>query len=93
MLMLGSLKTLNPVIHLHHMNDWLTSKFTHLELNKVSYFHHLLRSLGYAGKSLMCSLVFLIHGVYPDVMCHTGSNMVYTLNRDIISNKDPKRNN
>ena len=37
----------------------------HLEQQNMSYTHHLKHALGYAAKLFLCSLVLVIHAVFP----------------------------
>jgi len=53
---------------------------SHLEDVKQTYFEHLIDSLKYATISFSAGLIFIIHGVFPNVLNHVGSELINNLN-------------
>jgi hypothetical protein len=56
------------------------NKMKHLEEVEVGYFTHMYYAFTYSLKSAAASLIFLIHGIYPDTFTHMG----YVLTKEII---------
>lgn len=52
------------------------SKMQHLRVVKMSYFAHLARAWKLGLTSAWASVVFFVHGIYPDVLENTGSTLV-----------------
>jgi hypothetical protein len=51
----------------------------HLSNNNVSYFQHLKRSLRYSRITLCVSLIFVIHGFFPNTFEYTGTKKIFEL--------------
>lgn len=60
------------------------SWFAHLRFANQTYFHHMKDSLHYSWCSFKASFYFFIHAFYPDLFQHSGSDVVITLNDDIL---------
>lgn len=54
----------------------------HLEEVKMSYFTHMRHAFSYAFKSGYASIIFIIHGIFPNTFTHLG----YDLTKEIIQN-------
>ncbi len=52
----------------------------HLEEVKLSYFQHMYYAFSYAIKSACASIIFVIHGIYPDTFTQLG----YVLTKEIV---------
>jgi hypothetical protein len=52
----------------------------HLEDVKMSYFTHMRHAFIYSLKSGIASIIFVIHGIYPDVFTQMG----YVLTKEIV---------
>jgi hypothetical protein len=53
----------------------------HLEEVKMGYFTHMYHAFTYSFKSACASIIFLIHGIYPD----TFTQMGYVLTKEIVT--------
>jgi hypothetical protein len=53
----------------------------HLEEVKMNYFSHMYQAFTYSFKSACASIIFLIHGIYPDTFTHIG----YVLTKEIVT--------
>ena len=53
--------------------------FEHLRESRMSYCQHLYNAITYSLKSFIISVIFLIHGIYPDIFKTTGSEMTNDL--------------
>ena len=62
--------------HLENMN--------HLESVKMGYFSHMYHAFKYSLKSACASIIFVIHGIYPDVFTHMG----YVLVKQVVDEID-----
>lgn len=58
--------------------------FRHLEFADQGYFEHLKDSLYYSASSLKSALFFAIHGFYPDLFQHSGSDNTVKLADTIV---------
>lgn len=58
-------------------------QFQHLKKAKQNYFEHLGDAWHYSMLSLMASIAFFVHGIYPDAFQFMGSNIIQTLDYDI----------
>ena len=56
----------------------------HLDDIKESYVEHLIDTLKYSFMSFSASVIFLIHGIFPDYLVSNGSNMINNLNIILI---------
>ncbi len=54
----------------------------HLEEVKMNYFTHMYYAFSYAFKSAYASMIFIIHGIFPNTFTHLG----YDLTKEIIQN-------
>ncbi len=52
----------------------------HLEEVNMNYFTHMYHAFTYSFKSACASIIFFIHGIYPDTFTHLG----YALTKDIV---------
>ena len=52
----------------------------HLEDVKMEYFTHMYYAFTYALKSACASVIFVIHGIYPDIFTQMG----YVLTKEIV---------
>ncbi len=52
----------------------------HLEEIKMSYFTHMRHAFSYALKSASASIIFIIHGIFPNTFTHLG----YHLTKEIV---------
>lgn len=52
-------------------------KFRHLQDINQTYLEHLKDSLWYSLFSLRACIVFLIHGIYPDIFETEGSDTIF----------------
>ena len=60
----------------------------HLEEVKMTYFNHMYYAFSYAFKSASASIIFIIHGIFPDTFTHLG----YDLTKDIIRSIENMKN-
>jgi hypothetical protein len=58
--------------------------FKHLEFANQSYFEHLKDSLYYSAISFKSAFFFAIHGFYPDIFTHSGSDNTVKLADSIV---------
>ena len=56
---------------------------THLDDVKLTYTQHLFQTMVYSFYSMSASIIFIIHGFFPDTFSHTGSNIIEWINDDI----------
>ena len=59
----------------------------HLDDIKETYVEHLIYTLKYSFMSFSASVIFLVHGVFPDYLVSNGSNMINNLNIMLIEKK------
>jgi len=59
----------------------------HLDDIKETYVEHLIDTLKYSFMSFSASVIFFIHGVFPDYLVSNGSNMINNLNTILIEKK------
>lgn len=52
----------------------------HLINRNITYFQHLRKTFYYASLSFYAGFVFIIHGIYPDILENKGSNSIKKLN-------------
>ena len=52
----------------------------HLINRNITYFQHLRKTFYYASISFYAGFVFIIHGIYPDILENKGSNSIKKLN-------------
>lgn len=48
----------------------------HLQENNQSYFQHMKDAFSLAGKSFLATISFFVHGVFPMIFTHTGSDWI-----------------
>ena len=60
----------------------------HLEEVKMGYFTHMYYAFSYAFKSACASVIFIVHGIYPD----TFTQMGYVLTKEIVDTIETHRN-
>lgn len=53
---------------------------SHLDDVNMSYFEHLIGAFNYSFISCKASMIFFIHGIFPDCFVVTGSTMIKQLN-------------
>lgn len=51
-------------------------KFEHLKKIGIGYSEHFFHSLKISLVSMYCSIVLMIHAIYPDIFENTGTNML-----------------
>lgn len=56
---------------------------SHLVDINMTYLEHLLGALEYSYITFKCSIIFLLHGFFPDYYVHTGSNIIKKLNNKL----------
>lgn len=59
----------------------------HLDDIKETYVEHLIDSLKFSFMSFSASIIFFIHGIFPDYLVLNGSNMINNLNIMLIEKK------
>jgi hypothetical protein len=59
---------------------------SHLKDVKMTYLEHLITAIGYSIEALKASVIFLVHGIFPDYWVYTGSNIISNLH-NALSNK------
>ena len=42
----------------------------------MTYFEHFFQSLNLAKMSLLATIIFIIHAIYPDILIETGSKIL-----------------
>jgi hypothetical protein len=52
------------------------NNFQHLQDKKITYFQHLQQSIELAKKTLLATIIFIIHGIYPDILVESGSKIL-----------------
>lgn len=52
------------------------NNFNHLKEKNISYSQHFKQSLRLAKSSLIATIIFIIHAIYPDIFVETGSNIL-----------------
>lgn len=62
------------------------TRFTHLQILKVSYTKHFKHSMYYSFQSLKSSYYFFVHAIYPDYYTTNGSTTIKQLNETINGN-------
>jgi hypothetical protein len=50
--------------------------FSHLKEKNITYFEHFFQSLNLAKMSLLATIIFIIHAIYPDILIETGSKIL-----------------
>ena len=61
----------------------------HLKNINLTYFQHLKGALKFSLYSFVASIIFIIHGLFPNYFIHTGSDIILLLNdelRNLIKN-------
>jgi hypothetical protein len=61
---------------------------SHLEDVKQTYFEHLIDSLKYATISFSAGVIFIIHGLFPDILNYAGSELINNLNILLENKRD-----
>lgn len=56
---------------------------SHLKTVNLTYFQHLRGALYFSFQSFKASVVFFIHGFFPDYLIYTGSNIIESLNNNL----------
>lgn len=65
----------------------------HLDDVRMDYITHLKNSLYYSFESCMSGVIFLVHGIYPDILVTTGSQKIQQLSKQIEEDsKNDKKN-
>ena len=64
----------------------------HLEDVRMGYFTHLKNALYYSFESCTSGIIFLIHGLYPDIFVTTGSTKITNLSKRIANDAYAKNN-
>ena len=59
----------------------------HLDDIKETYVEHLIDTIKFSFMSFSASVIFLIHGIFPDYLVSNGSNMINNLNIMLIEKK------
>jgi hypothetical protein len=59
----------------------------HLDNTKETYVEHLIDTLKFSFMSFSASVIFFIHGIFPDYLVSNGSNMINNLNIMLIEKK------
>ena len=60
---------------------------THLDDVKLTYTQHLCQSMLYSFYSISAGVIFFIHGFFPDILTHTGSDIIEWVNNDVKTYK------
>lgn len=55
----------------------------HLENVNLTYFQHLQGAIKFSYMSFSASIIFMIHGLFPNYFIHTGSDIILSLNNDL----------
>ena len=58
-----------------HLNEKLNT-FNHLKEKNITYMEHFRQSLNLAKMSLLATIIFIIHAIYPDILVESGSNIL-----------------
>jgi hypothetical protein len=61
---------------------------SHLEDVKQTYFAHLIDTIKYATISFSAGVIFIIHGLFPDILHHAGSELINNLNILLENKRD-----
>ena len=59
----------------------------HLDNTKETYVEHLIDTLKFSFMSFSASVIFFIHGIFPDYLIFNGSNMINNINIMLIEKK------
>ena len=59
---------------------------SHLEDVKQTYFEHMKSAFSYAVLSFYAGTIFIIHGIFPDILIYDGSYTISLL-EEILKNK------
>jgi hypothetical protein len=60
---------------------------THLDDVKQTYFEHMKDAFFYSFTSFTASIIFMIHGIFPELLIFEGSNKIFSLNQILIEKK------
>ena len=60
---------------------------SHLADVKMSYFEHLFGALQYAFQSFSAGYIFIFHGLFPDYLIHSGSDLINDLHSKLQEKK------
>jgi len=63
-------------------------EISHLKYAKQTYFCHLKDTLYYSYLSTKASIIFIIHGLFPFILTHKGSEIIFKLNDNILEKKN-----
>jgi hypothetical protein len=55
----------------------------HLADRRLGYCEHMAGAFTYASSALLAAVIFVIHGIIPDIFTDTGSNIIECLNGKI----------
>lgn len=55
----------------------------HLKNVNLTYFQHLKGALKFSLYSFLASIIFIIHGLFPNYFIYTGSNIILLLNNEL----------
>jgi hypothetical protein len=57
-------------------------KSQHLTETNTTYIEHMQHAFYYSVRSLQASIMFFIHGIFPDIFTYSGSNIIKKLNKN-----------
>lgn len=55
----------------------------HLKTVNLTYYQHLRGAIRFSVYSFIASIIFIIHGLFPNYFIHTGSDIILLLNNDL----------
>lgn len=61
---------------------------SHLNDVKQTYFEHMKNSFGYALLSFYAGTIFIIHGIFPDILVHDGTYTILLLEENLQTKKN-----
>lgn len=68
----------------HTPTQEVNSRFAHLRFANQTYTQHMKDSMHYSWLAFKASMCFLVHSFYPDVFQHNGSDLIISLNGEIL---------
>ena len=88
---LKNIKQNNCENYYNHLEDIKVSckyNCNHLKDINLSYKDHLIQALSHSKNSFYASVIFLCHGLFPNLFIHTGSDIIYNLNLELQNKKN-----
>lgn len=72
----------------NYFNNIKQNNLNHLEDINLSYKDHLIQAISHSKNAFFASIIFVCHGLFPNLFIHTGSDIIYNLNLELQNKKN-----